>query len=708
MSFERLHPSIRHHVVNSLGWPSLRALQEQAIDPILDGDDAVMLAPTAGGKTEAAILPVLSRMLTEDWRGLSALYICPIKALLNNLETRLSQYASFVGRTCGVWHGDVGAGAKKRMRQEQPDILLTTPESIEAQLVTLLASPEVIFGQVRAVIVDEVHAFAGDDRGWHLLGVLSRLQHLTGRRLQRIGLSATIANPEAILNWLSTPGAPRRVVAPDAGKRREADVQLDFVGNLDNAAQVISQLHRGEKRLVFCDSRSRVEDLAARLRTRGTTTFVSHSSLSRESRLQAEQAFAEARDCVIVATSTLELGIDVGDLDRVVQIDAPRTVASFLQRMGRTGRRTDSKSNCLFLATTPESLLQAAGVITLWRQGYVEPVEPPPKPFHILAQQLMALALQRRGITRHDWVPHLATFLASSKTTQADGIAILDHMLRAGLLTEDTGVLWFGERGEQEFGRRHFMDLLAVFASEPLLQVLHGRESVGNVDRLSLSSTRGDKVLVLGGRSWAVRSVDWKAGVVHVVPVDGPGKSRWRGESPAMAPALAQAMHDILCDAAPVEGSTRRAARSLDEFRVEFDFLVPGTVSWVREPNGRIEGWTFAGLTCNSQLAAHLEAALPCSVAPENLRIRIDPAVAGSELLHALRALAASGAIPFMVSAVEEVATAMKFHQCLPPDLLEAELASRFCTPSEQARVLQARHVLVNSRPRSSSPSRAC
>jgi ATP-dependent Lhr-like helicase len=696
MSFERLHPSIRHHVVNSLGWPSLRALQEQAIDPVLDGEDAVMLAPTAGGKTEAAILPVLSRMLTEDWRGLSVLYICPIKALLNNLETRLSQYAGLVGRTCGVWHGDVGAGAKKRMRQEQPDILLTTPESIEAQLVTLLASPEVIFGQVRTVIIDEVHAFAGDDRGWHLLGVLSRLQHLTGRRLQRIGLSATVANPEAILNWLSTPGAPRRVVAPDVGKRREADVQLDYVGNLDNAAQVISQLHRGEKRLVFCDSRSRVEDLAARLRSRGTTTFVSHSSLSRESRQQAEQAFAEARDCVIVATSTLELGIDVGDLDRVLQIDAPRTVASFLQRMGRTGRRSGSKANCLLLATTPELLLQAAAVITLWRNGYVEPVEPPPKPYHILAQQLMALALQRRGITREDWVPHLSTFLSASGATVDDGLAILDQMLHERLLTEDSGVIWFGERGEQEFGRRHFMELLAVFASEPLLQVLHGRESVGSVDRLSLTSNGGDRVLVLGGRSWGVRAVDWKAGVVQVVPVDAPGKSRWRGESPAMGFTLTREMHEILCSDAPVDGSTKRAVDALGALRSEFDFLDPEAVIWACEQDHRTEGWTFAGLRCNTQLAAQLQAHLPCPVLPENLRIIVSGSCTAQELTEALAAVSKEG-LRFMIEAVQAAATAMKFNACVPPKLLDAELAGRHGATTEIQEVLRKGQRLVVS-----------
>ncbi|MFD2353728.1 helicase-related protein [Nonomuraea ferruginea] len=225
-----------------------------------------------------------------------------------------------------------------------------------------------LLGRVRAVVVDEVHAFAGDDRGWHLLAVLERLERVTGHPLQRIGLSATVGNPHQLLEWLQGAGAGKRtgqVVAPDlppattatvdpdvlghaasslnaslpAASRPAGDVELDYVGSLDNAAKLIATLHRGEKRLVFCDSRRQVEQLGAALRAREVNVFLSHASLSADERARSEQAFAEARDCVIVSTSTLELGIDVGDLDRVIQIDSPSTVASFLQRIGRTGRR---------------------------------------------------------------------------------------------------------------------------------------------------------------------------------------------------------------------------------------------------------------------------------------------------------------------------------------------------------------------------------
>ncbi|MEO7070038.1 MAG: DEAD/DEAH box helicase, partial [Nostocoides sp.] len=198
---------VQHHIVNSLGWQGLRPLQAESIGPVLGGSDALLLAPTAGGKTEAAMFPLLTRMEAEQWEGLSVLYICPLKALLNNLEPRLSTYAAWLGREASVRHGDTAAGVRKRQSLSKPSVLLTTPESLEAMLVSTLLDAPRMFGDLRAVVVDEVHAFAGDDRGWHLLAVLERLSAVAGRDLQRIGLSATVGNPEALLKWLQ--GAAR-------------------------------------------------------------------------------------------------------------------------------------------------------------------------------------------------------------------------------------------------------------------------------------------------------------------------------------------------------------------------------------------------------------------------------------------------------------------------------------------------------------------
>ena len=395
--FDLLHPALQHHIVNSLGWRSLRSLQDQTIEPILAGEHVLAMAPTAGGKTEAAIFPILSKMLTEDSRGLTVIYLCPLRALLNNLHLRLGSYADLVGRRVGLWHGDVTQSQRKQLLADPPDILLTTPESLEAMLVSTGVDHHAWLAQLRTVVIDEAHAFAADDRGWHLLAVLARITRLAGHELQRIALSATIGNPDEVLDWLTTGcTAPARVINPPVTDAIQPDVTLDYVGSLDNAALVISRLHRGAKRLAFVDSRARAEQLASALRQRDVTTFVSHGSLGLDERRQAEQAFAEARDCVIVATSTLELGIDVGDLDHVIQIDAPPTVASMLQRLGRTGRRAGTSRNMTVLATSDDALLLAAAVLLRWSEGYVEPTVPPPLPLHLIGQQVLALTLAGR------------------------------------------------------------------------------------------------------------------------------------------------------------------------------------------------------------------------------------------------------------------------------------------------------------------------
>ncbi|MCA9172891.1 MAG: DEAD/DEAH box helicase, partial [Planctomycetales bacterium] len=214
-SFDRLHPALQYHIVNSLGWRELRPFQESVIPPILDGQHLIVLAPTAGGKTEAAFFPVVSRMLTEDWTGLSVLYLCPIKALLNNLDLRLERYSTLLGRRSALWHGDVKSSARKKILREPPDCLLTTPESLEVMLDSPNVDSRSLFSELRVVIVDEIHAFAGDDRGWHLLAVLERISRLAGRELQRLGLSATVGNPETLSGWLAgSCKGPRDVFLP--------------------------------------------------------------------------------------------------------------------------------------------------------------------------------------------------------------------------------------------------------------------------------------------------------------------------------------------------------------------------------------------------------------------------------------------------------------------------------------------------------------
>jgi ATP-dependent Lhr-like helicase len=681
--FDRLHPALQHHIVNSLGWRSLRPLQEAAIDPILAGDSALLLAPTAGGKTEAAMFPLLSRMQQEDWQGLGVLYVCPIKALLNNLEPRLREYGAFVGRRVALWHGDVGQAARLRIMTSPPDILLTTPESIEVMLVSRRSDPRTLFRHLQAVVIDELHAFAGDDRGWHLLAVLERVAKLAGREIQRLGLSATIGNPTELIEWLAPSSSrPRHVIAPEAEVTGEAEVGLDYVGSLENAARVVAQLHRGEKRLVFCDSRARVEELAAGLRGLGVDTYVSHSSLSLDERRRAESAFAQGSNCVIVATSTLELGIDVGDLDRIIQIDAPATVASFLQRLGRTGRRAGSSRNCLFLTTSEDGFLRAAGLLRLWSEGYVEPVVPPPEPFHIFAQQIMALSLQEGRIGRLTWREWLAGMPAFAAMAEDHLDEILAFMLACGILYEEEGMLSMGVEGERAFGRRHFMELMSVFTSDPLFEVRHGRQELGRVHPLSFA-TRKDEMptVLLAGRAWLVSHVDWRDRVAYVEPSQDRGRSQWLGSGQALRFELCRAVRRALATGEIGAELTSRGRAAMEAARDKASWVDDESTAIVRSSDGAARWWTFAGLRANAALTELLGSLAKPGARAQNLCVQLCDGAQLTDVEERLRSIDAAQAeacVPLSDDALE----GLKFAECLPEATARSVLEARLADPA--------------------------
>lgn len=684
---EALHPALQHHLVNSLGWRRLRASQEEAIAPILAGYHVLILAPTAGGKTEAALFPIVSRMLTEKWRGLSVLYVCPIKALLNNLQPRLERYLGYIGRTVGLWHGDVPEADRRKLRSEPPDILLTTPESIEAILISKRTDSAAFFGDLHAVIVDELHAFAGDDRGWHLLMLLERLSRLAEHSIQRLGLSATVGNAGDLLHWL-TRGLPpgQKLIGTGATANIAADVQIDQVGSLENAAYVLSRLYRGEKRLVFADSRSKVEKLAVELRRHGTRTFVSHSSLSQEERRQAEAAFAGGNDCVIVATSTLELGLDVGDLDRVVQIDAPGTVAAFLQRMGRSGRREGTRRNCLFLTTTNEALLFAAGLVRLWLDGFVESIVPPSSPWHLAAQQIMALCLQEGSVVRRDCDKFVRS-LPGLETLGAESFSeIVDFMCRQRVLQDDNGVISLGTAAERLFGRRHFSDLVTSFTAPMLMDVRYGRVELGQVDPVTLRTRSGERpVFSLAGHSWSVKHVDWPTRLCWVEPTSDTGSARWLGSARAAHFQLCQAVQRIIVEGLPERHLSRRGAEALNEVRESFAWCSPEATALVSSREGAASWWTFAGARANSFLAVGLSNGDWSVTASDNFAIRLrtrHPERLPGRLRQFPELAEISAPIP------NGLVSELKFNECLPNHIAERIISDR------QLDILGARQIL--------------
>ena len=683
-SFDRLSGALKHQIVNALGFRELRPVQLLAIDAILDGLNAVVLAPTAGGKTEAAFFPILSAMDSEDWRPVSVLYLSPIRALLNNQEARIAHYAGLVGRRVFKWHGDTAQGPRKRFLTDPTDILLTTPESLEAMMMSTRVPAKALFAGLRAVVIDEVHAFAADDRGAHLSALMERLTRFCGRDVQRVGLSATVGNPSEILRWVQ--GSSRRearIVDPGGG-RREPDLALDYVGNLENAAHVIERLHPGRKRLVFVDSRRKAEQLGNLLLGRSVKAFVTHGSLSARERNDAERAFQDGTDCVIVATSTLELGIDVGDLDHVLQIDSPPSVASFLQRMGRTGRRGGA-ANCTFLATTENAVLGAAAILQLFRAGFVEPVRPSRAAFHVLAHQIMALSVQQGGLVRQDlrsWIEGATSFANITSDQQA---TIVGHMLRTAILSDQDGRLWLGPEGERLYGKANFRELYAVFDTPRLITVKAGPDELGAVDASFLAAIDSDAergCFTLAGRSWQIVTIEWSRGVCIVRPAPQGRAPRWTGGPRFLSYELCQAMRHVLLGSEIDPAWSQRARSVVETLRAEHQFLADSPSPFL-ENSEEITWWNFAGGAANLLLARMLEAEIGEKVTGRDTAITFKEhaGTSGTAVRSALSQLASgerlslAAALPF-AQGIGPKERMSKFDACLPEDLLAQLVAA--------------------------------
>jgi ATP-dependent Lhr-like helicase len=402
-------------------------------------------------------------------------------------------------------------------------------------------------------------------------------------------------------------------------------------------------------------------------------THLSHSSLAPSERRHAEQAFAESRDCVIVATSTLELGVDVGDLDRVIQIDAPSTVAAFLQRLGRTGRRPGTTRNCLFLTTGSGPLLQANGLLQLWSHGWIERVVPTPSPRQIAAQQILALALQERHVGDRIW----RTWWAGLPLFDEHADEIVRHLVTAGYLNKDSGMLFVGPEAERTFGRRNFLELTSVFTSEPAFTVLLGRAEVGTVHPLALvGRTPEPRVLLLAGRNWKVTYIDWKRRRCFVEPTELPGRIRWRSGPLPLHFALCRAMREIILGATPAVGFTRRAQSAIADLRKALAPLAdPQRTAVVRDPSGDLRWWTWAGAAANATVQAALAGTSDPLQRVDNLALRLRRDLGVRELRAAID-LAHNHPLP-PPAITEEALVGLKFATALPTDLAAQTLGER-------------------------------
>lgn len=624
--FARLAPRLQQAIVARLGWSSLRPVQELAGDALLNGKNAVILAPTAGGKTEASMFPTLSNLVDRQPLGVGAIYVAPIKALLNNQEERLGLYTEMVGLRRFVWHGDTPTNARSQFLADPAELLMTTPESLEVMLVSQRVDERALFSDLQMIVIDEVHAIAGTDRGAHLMSVIERIRRLSRHDIQRAGLSATVGNPEVILEWLRGTSEREGVVIDPPKQPSRRRLLIVHEPDQTQIAIAAAQVARGSKSLFFCQSRATTEAVAESMRRTGTTVFVHHSAVSKEERLLAEQEFQHGSDACIVCTSTLELGIDVGDLDNVLQANAPETVGSFLQRMGRTGRREGQTANTTFLCENADSVLQAIALIELAKAGWVEDVAVNQRCWPVLIHQLLAMSLAASGVPTEEAWAHLSSVPDFRGILREEFDRLIKWMIDDSSLILAGGRLILGPKAERQYGRRNFMELYAVFSSPQSYKVetVH-KQAIGTLNQDFVDGlVDGVSCFLLGGRAWAVFHVVHKDRSVLVEPAPRGRQPTWGGFLPQfLGFHLCQKILEVVTSDEDYPYLTPPVADLLHQERRRMQRLVEPVIGGIVENGNEVIWHTFAGGRINSTIRYALDALEPgWTITPDNISVR--------------------------------------------------------------------------------------
>ena len=343
-------------------------------------------------------------------------------------------------------------------------------------------------------------------------------------------------------------------------------------------------------------------------------------------------------------------------------------------------------------------MLQAAGLLDLWAKGYVEPIQPPPEPYHILAQQVMALVLQEHGIGRNQWLDWVRGVPAFSHMPKGKIEEVVAWMLEHELLWDEQGILGIGRRGEERFGRRHFLELMAVFLTPPLFTVLYGRQELGFVDEQTfLAKQNGPRVLLLGGRAWHVTHIDWSRKQAYVEATDDKGRSRWKGSGKGLSFRLCQAIQGVLAGDETRDCWSQRARDQILTIRQEFPWLeAKGSVIVASGSDGP-QWWTFAGSAVNASLAAALSVATQSEVTGNSLSLSFENRITLKEAESGINIIR-SREIAQLLPAVEEAAlNGLKFSECLPKELALHMLQVRMVDEAGLGKILSSPVRLVRT-----------
>jgi ATP-dependent helicase Lhr and Lhr-like helicase len=582
--FEQLHAQVQRWIY-AQGWPGLRPIQNAAVPPILSRkSDVIITAATAGGKTEAAFLPVFSQLVTHPGQGIQVIGLSPLKALINDQHRRLSDIGDSLNIPVNAWHGDIDSGKKRRILEDPAGVVLITPESLEALFVLRGPQLATLFADLQYIVIDEMHSFIGSERGRQLQSLMHRVERVVGQCVMRVGLSATLGDMSLAAEFLR-PGHGERVQLIQSDSK-DQDVKLQIRGYVKpefeeggvedtlrndtdlqpsaDALEIASDLFqalRGDKNLIFINSRRQVERYADLLRymsiqQRVPNEFLPHhGSLAKELRQEAEDALkAEDRPSNVICTMTLEMGIDVGSVKSIAQVGPPSSVASTCQRLGRSGRRAGESAMMRVYISEPEvtpstpvvsslcfDLVQAIAIFMLLLEGWFEPPIIGRLQLSTLIQQLLSLIAQYSGVRPDqawDFLCRTGPFVAVDQDIFMDLLRTLGH--HDLIQQSQDGLLLLGLKGEKQVNHYTFY---TAFATQDEYRLVTDGRTLGSLP--VRSPLVEGMFLIFAGRRWEVMGVDEHRGIVEVVGASTGKAPDFGGSSGFVHDRLRQTMYKI-------------------------------------------------------------------------------------------------------------------------------------------------------------------
>lgn len=574
MSFDLLSEPIRKYIRDK-GWEQLRPIQTAAIAKIISTDDNYILASrTASGKTEAAFLPILSKV---DFRetGIQVLYISPLIALINDQFYRIEELCKYLDVTVTKWHGEANKTLKDRIIKQPNGVILITPESLEAMFVNKPFNVKQLFSNLKYVVIDEIHSFIGTDRGTQLKSILSRLQNVNTKPFSIVGLSATIGDYDEAKKFTGNE-LHTKVLLDRTAKEINALFRYFKNKNEELPLELLKDLYietKDNKVLIFPNSRGRAEEVAVKLkkisdRVKGHSNYFSHhSSVDKEVREYVEY-FAKnnnRQNFCISCTSTLELGIDIGTVDEVVQIDATHSIASLIQRVGRSGRKEGESSNLFLYATNEWSLLQSLACWLLYKEGFIEPPISTAKPYDILIHQALSITKGHSGILLTDLVKQLKENFTFNQIEVTDIQEILNHLIQIDFLEKLQHEVIIGVEGEKIVNSR---DFYSVFKTEENFKVVNAGNTIGEVP--FSPQIIEDENILLAAKIWKIKFIDFKSKKIEVIPAKDGKKPMFFGGGATIHSRIREKMFEILYSKVDYDVLDQPSCYEIETMRKDF------------------------------------------------------------------------------------------------------------------------------------------